>query len=198
MFVSALTPGREDKSEMTEPNIILTGFMATGKTTVGKRLAKHLGYDFVDTDQRIVEQAGMSVADIFEKQGEQAFRKMESDLARELGARQGLVISTGGGMMLDPENASALGRNGRIFCLKATPEEILDRICRDIHARRPLLETADPMKEIQKLLKQREKGYARFYQIRTSDQTPGEIAESLVRILQTPSVLKRSQIRPEN
>ncbi|WP_022665789.1 3-dehydroquinate synthase [Desulfospira joergensenii] len=177
---------------MTEPNIILTGFMATGKTTVGKLLAKHLGYSFVDTDQLIVERSGMPVAEIFEKKGEPAFRKMESDLAEELGSKEGLVVSTGGGMMLDPQNASALSRKGQIFCLVATPEEIFDRVSRDTHAKRPLLETADPMLQVTELLKQREKGYGQFSQMRTSAKTPDEITSNLIGIIRANPDLRLS------
>lgn len=165
---------------MARPNIVLTGFMATGKTTVGKLLAGHLNYDFVDTDEMIVQRAGMAVAEIFRTKGEAAFRQMESDLAEELARRSGLVISTGGGMMLDPENAMVLGKTGQIFCLVATPEEIFDRVSKDTKAKRPLLESPDPMKQVTRLLAQREKGYAKFAQIRTSGIPPEEIVSSLV------------------
>lgn len=163
-----------------KPNIILTGFMATGKTAVGKRLAKKLDYEFVDTDELIVRRAGMPVADIFQKQGEDVFRKMESKLALELGEKQGLVISTGGGMMLNPENASALSAAGKIFCLTASPEEIFDRVSKDTHAKRPLLEASNPMLKITELLKQREKGYLNFPQMPTSGKTPDEVAQLLL------------------
>ena len=166
--------------------------MATGKTTVGKLLAKHLGYEFVDTDRLIVERAGMPVAEIFETKGEQAFRKMESDLAKELGSKEGLVVSTGGGMMLDPNNATALSRKGQIFCLVATPEEIFDRVSRDTHAKRPLLETADPMKQVTELLKQREKGYGQFSQMRTSAKTPDEVTSNLIGIIRANPDLRLS------
>src|SRR5262245_20360797 len=108
-------------------NIVLTGFMGTGKTTVGRLLAARLGYEFVDTDQVIFERDG-EIADIFRTRGENAFREIERELARELASRERLVISTGGRMMLDPDNATAFGRNGMIFCLVATPDEIFERI----------------------------------------------------------------------
>ena len=84
---------------MSKPNIILTGFMATGKTTVGKRLAEQLDYDFVDTDELIVERSGQTVAEIFRQKGEAAFRRMESEISQELGGKEGLVVSTGGRLM---------------------------------------------------------------------------------------------------
>jgi shikimate kinase len=81
---------------MSKPNIILTGFMATGKTTVGKGLAEQLGYAFVDTDELIAERSGQTVAEIFREKGEAAFRRMEAENARELGEKDGLFGSTGG------------------------------------------------------------------------------------------------------
>ncbi len=177
---------------MTKPNIVLTGFMATGKTTVGKLLAKNLDYEFIDTDQLIVQRAGMPVADIFQKQGEDVFRKMESDLALELGEKQGLVISTGGGMMLNPANASALSAKGQVFCLVATPEEIFDRVSKDTHAKRPLLEASDPMHQVTELLKQREKGYGSFSQMRTSAKTPDEVTSNLIGLIRANPDLRLS------
>ncbi len=93
---------------MTKQNIILTGFMGTGKSTVGKMLAKKLGYSFIDTDETIMSRCGITIAEIFKSQGEAAFRKMERSLALELSNQEGLVISTGGGMLLDSVNAELL------------------------------------------------------------------------------------------
>ncbi len=177
---------------MAEPNIVLTGFMATGKTTVGKLLAKHLNYQFVDTDDMIVQRAGMTVAEIFSTKGEPAFRTMESDLAKELAQKTGLVISTGGGMMLDPANASVLSTTGQIFCLVATPEEIFDRVSKDTRAKRPLLESDDPMKQVTQLLAQREQTYGQFSQMRTSAKTPDEITSNLVGIIRANPDLRLS------
>lgn len=177
---------------MIEPNIILTGFMATGKTTIGKLLAKHLGYKFVDTDELIIQRAGMPVADIFRQKGEAVFRKMESELAKELSGKEGLVISTGGRMMLDPDNAAILNLKGQVFCLAATPEEIFDRISKDKHAKRPLLETSNPMQQVVELLKQREEGYGKFPQMRTSAKTPDEVTTNLVGIIRANPDLRLS------
>ena len=125
-------------------NIVLTGFMGTGKTTVGRLLAERLGYEFVDTDS-LIEQRHGTIAEIFRSRGEDAFRQIERELAAELGDRQGLVISTGGRLMLDPRNVASLSRNGRVFCLVATPDEILDRIVKDeAGIERPLLSVPDP------------------------------------------------------
>ncbi|MGD8352596.1 MAG: 3-dehydroquinate synthase [Pseudomonadota bacterium] len=163
-------------------NIILTGFMATGKTTVGKTLASKLGYDFVDTDEIIESRIGMTIAEFFQKEGEAAFRKMESQLALELSNKSGLVIATGGRFMLDPNNARALVKTGRVFCLVATPEEILERAESDTNVR-PLLQVPNPLEHIVELLHQREKGYGRFPQFVTSEKSPESVAGDLVGVL---------------
>ena len=122
-----------------EPNIVLTGFMGTGKTTAGRLLAERLGMEFVDTDELLEERHG-PIAEIFETRGEAAFRELEHALAEELSDRRGVVISTGGRMMLDADNVTALSRTGRVFCLVATPDEIFDRVSSDAdRTARPLL-----------------------------------------------------------
>lgn len=167
---------------MTKPNIILTGFMGSGKSTVGKILARQLGYDFIDTDHLIEQRCGMSVQELFKMQGEEVFRAMEASIARELGAGQGMVVSTGGKLMLDPENAQALGASGRVFCLVASPEETLRRVLIDRGAKRPLLESTSPMDRILELLQERQEGYSRFCQIVTTAKSPEEVAEHLLEI----------------
>ena len=163
-------------------NIILTGFMATGKSSVGKALASHLGYDFVDTDMLIESRTGMTVAELFEEKGEAAFRKMEAELARELADKSGLVIATGGRFMLDGDNAAVLGKTGPVFCLVATPEEILKRVENERHVR-PLLQGPNPLGKIVELLQQRKEGYGRFHQFVTSEKTPETVAEELIEII---------------
>ena len=169
---------------MSRTNIILTGFMGCGKTTVGRKLAKALKYTFIDTDHLIEERQRMKVQEIFAAKGEKAFRAMESDIARELGRGEGQVIATGGGMMLDPDNAAALSVNGRVFCLVAGPEEIFKRISRNKKAKRPLLNTADPLQRIMELMQLREKSYRQFIQIDTSGKDLQEITENLINIIQ--------------
>ncbi len=162
-----------------EHNLVLTGFMGTGKTTVGLQLAQKLGMEFVDTDLLIEERHG-PISQIFKQQGEDAFRDMERSLAAELGGRRGLVIATGGRMLLDPANFKALIRNGRIFCLVATPNEILDRVTNDPARRdRPLLTVADPHQRIVELLAEREPNYARFPRLTTDYRDPDVIADEV-------------------
>src|SRR5687768_3382009 len=135
-----------------DSNLILTGFMGTGKTTVGRLVAEKIGREFVDTDLVIEERHGPIDA-IFQRQGESAFRDIELALAQELGRRNRLVIATGGRMLLDPKNFRELSRNGRIFCLVASPEVIYERVSRDpSRISRPLLEVDDPRQRIVELL----------------------------------------------
>ncbi len=167
-------------------NIILTGFMGTGKTTVGKVLAEKLCRDFIDTDHLIEKRQGMTIPEIFATLGEPAFRQMEADIAKELGKRDGLVISTGGRLMLDPDNVAALGANGRIFCLVATPREILSRLQRDKENHRPLLDVPDPHQQIVKLLEERTKGYQQFLKITTDGKHPQDVAKTLLAMCNEP------------
>lgn len=182
---------------MAKPNIILTGFMATGKTTVGKLLAEQLGYDFVDTDHLIEARCGQTVAEIFREKGEAAFREMEAAVARELGNKDGLVISTGGRLMLDPANAAALSKRGRVFCLVATPEEIIERASKDTQVKRPLLEVPNPMDRIVELLHQRREAYGQFSQLETSAAGPDEVTQKLIAIFQVNQDLRLSIAAPD-
>ena len=167
--------------EQIEINIILTGFMGTGKTTVGRILAARLGHEFVDTDVLIEARTGRSIPTIFAEDGEAAFRQLERDVAAELAAQQGLVIATGGRLMLDPANAVALGATGYIFCLTATPELILARVMADEKAiERPLLQGPDPATRIRQLLAERASLYAQFAQVDTAGLTPAEVAEQIL------------------
>src|SRR5258708_1932192 len=109
-------------------HIVLTGFMGTGKTTIGRMVAQHIGREFVDMDEVMVARAGKSIARIFAEEGADAFRRRESDLCRELAQRSGLVIATGGGALIDDANRSALAPHSRLFCLDATPAEIARRL----------------------------------------------------------------------
>ncbi len=110
-------------------NIVLTGFMASGKTTVGKLLSKKLGMDFVDTDELIEKQEGMSINEIFEKYGEEHFRCLEKELAKKLSQNvTGTVIATGGGFVLNKENINELKKSGVVFNLKTNPEIIKERL----------------------------------------------------------------------
>jgi len=159
-------------------NIILTGFMGTGKTTVGQLLAERLQRPFIDTDDLIVARDGRSIADIFAQDGEAAFRAWERTVALELAQRQGLVIATGGRLMLNEKNAAALAASGQVFCLTAVPQTILARV--QDETKRPLLNVPNPAAQIQRLLDERKEGYGRFRQIHTDGKTAGQIAEEII------------------
>lgn len=157
--------------------------MGTGKTTVGKNLAKQLDYQFIDTDHLIEERIGMTIAEYFKKEGEAAFRRQEELLAQELAEREGHIISTGGRFMLNPDNAAALSKTGRVFCLVATPDEILDRVTGDTENVRPLLQVENPMENIVELLQQRKDGYGRFSQFVTSQKEADMVAQDIAGIV---------------
>ena len=136
-------------------NMILIGYMGSGKTTVGKIAAERKNYTFVDTDEMIVEQQHRSISEIFAADGEQAFRDMETALLGQLivEKREHLVISTGGGMPMRAENRQLLARLGKVVYLKASPVTIYNGIKGD--TTRPLLQCENPLKRIEEMLAER-------------------------------------------
>lgn len=166
-------------------NVVLTGFMGTGKTTVGRLLAERLGYRFVDTDA-VIESRHGPISDIFATHGEEHFRQLERVIAKELAVQSDLVVATGGRLMLDAVNAAALGSNGRVFCLTASADEVLRRVGGDSEgSERPLLAAADRLRRIAGLLAERAAGYLRFEQVDTEGRAPEEIVSDLVARLET-------------
>ncbi len=139
-------------------NIVLMGFMGTGKSTVGRALARQLGLKFLDMDTLIEEQAGKPISRIFAEDGEPHFRAMERALSQELAQRKGLVIACGGGVVLNADNIQDYSRTGLVVCLTATPEIIFKRTAKDRN--RPLLEEEDRMRRILELLEKRKALYA--------------------------------------
>jgi len=140
-------------------NIILTGFMATGKSSVGRRLAVRLGYDFLDLDTLIAAEGGMPIAQIFAIQGEATFRAMEARMVERVAGRKGCVVATGGGTIADQRNLEALKRSGVVITLTADPQTILSRIGPGDD--RPMLWGGDRLERIRTLLEQRAQAYAR-------------------------------------
>jgi shikimate kinase len=143
------------------PQVILTGFMATGKTEVGRRLAKVLGRPFVDIDGLVEAASGQKVADIFAREGEARFRALERAAVAEACLVPDAVVATGGGTLLDPENRRRLAAAGPIVCLAASPEDILRRV--GDPASRPLLANghgADRLARVRALLTERAPVYA--------------------------------------
>ena len=157
--------------------------MGTGKTTVGRLIARQLEWSFVDTDDVIVARHG-SIEAIFAEQGEDAFRALEREVAAEVARGQHHVIATGGRMLLDPANADALTATGRVFCLVADADEIVRRLQADIGGPvRPLLSGGDPAAAVARLLDERAAGYGQFEQVLTADRPPLDIATDIIRRL---------------
>lgn len=160
--------------------IVLTGFMGTGKSVVGRRLAQRLGLTFVDLDEAIEEAADMTIPEIFASEGESGFRRRERELISCLAARRDCVIATGGGAVLDPENVRNLKMAGVLVCLWAEPAIILERIGADTH--RPLLQAPNRLATIRELLAQRAPAYAQAdLSVETSESSVEEIVERIVR-----------------
>jgi shikimate kinase len=138
-------------------NIVLIGYRGSGKTSIGKRLASNLWMDFVDTDVLIVERAGKTIREIFAEEGEEGFRRRESEVMAEVGARDNLVIAAGGGAILKAENVAALKKNGKVVWLKATPEALFGRIQADAgtDVNRPNLTAAGGLEEVRQVLEKR-------------------------------------------
>src|SRR5215472_11840454 len=172
--------------------LILTGFMATGKSAVGRILARRLGWRFIDSDLEIAARAGKSIPAIFAEEGESRFRALERQTIAELTADDRhcpncgnvlpAVISTGGGALVDTQNCTMLKRAGLVICLTARPEVIATRIGRSASRRPKLVEGGKPLdKRIRELLAERADAYARAdLTIDTSDFSPGAIAEMVI------------------
>ena len=146
-------------------NVVLIGFMGTGKSAVGRVLARRTSFRHLDTDAEIERRAGKTIPQIFADDGEEAFRARETALLSSLVERheedKPLILSTGGGTPLRPENANLLKRTGTVVWLQVAPEAILARVAHSLHER-PLLAAhqADPLGRIQSLLASREQAYA--------------------------------------
>ena len=165
----------------TQRNVILAGFMGVGKSTVGRLCAQRLGYEFVDTDIEIERREGVSVAQIFAQKGEAYFRARETDLTQEIASRNGLVVATGGGMIVNDANRALLLGSGVCVALVAAPDEILRRIGPDAAARRPMLQGGAPEARVVQLLKERAPKYAQLhYYVNTAGQTPQQVSERVV------------------
>jgi len=138
-------------------NIILTGFMGVGKTSVGTRLARDLGFVFVDTDELIEADQKTTITDIFSSFGEPYFRDVEMRIIGQTLAGENQVVSTGGGAVVREENRALFKRRGITICLTARPEVIYDRIRTETH--RPLLQVPDPLGKIREMLAARDPFY---------------------------------------
>jgi len=141
-------------------SIALIGFMGTGKTAVGKRLAEKLGKDFVELDALIERKAGKTIPQIFQQDGEIPFRELEIEAAKEVAGKKNVVIACGGGVVLNKINIDRLRKESLVVYLKASPEVILKRTSSDTDER-PLLDTANKTVKVRELLKFRQPFYER-------------------------------------
>ena len=163
-------------------NIIITGFMGTGKTAVAKQLACKLKMEFIDMDQIIEESHGISIADIFSRYGENYFRQQENKLAKELSQKENMVIATGGGTLLSLDNARTLGQTGEIVCLYADSQTIYNRVKRKNN--RPLLKGKNILSEINRLLEERKKIYDNIkWKIDTTNLNIQEVTDKIIALL---------------
>ena len=138
-------------------NIILTGFMATGKTDIGMSIARLMKMKFIDTDELIEYREDMKISEIFSVKGEKYFRDLEYALAEELGGSDNCVVSTGGGFVLKPENIAKIRKHGWVVNLYASVDRIIQRV--EGRTDRPLLNNGDRRKKIETLLEARKKFY---------------------------------------
>lgn len=161
-------------------NIVLVGFMGTGKSATGHILANRLDRRFIDMDALIEERAGKKIADIFAAEGEAHFRSLEHALAVELSECSDLVIATGGGIVLNPDNIKAFSKTGVVICLQSGPDTILQRVSKQSH--RPLLEDNDDKAQaIRTLLEKRHPLYEAIpLKIDTTHHTPEETAQEAI------------------
>lgn len=173
---------------MKPVNVVIYGPPGSGKTTVGEALARKLGREFVDADALVAARTGLRIPELFAQRGEAEFRRIESEVCAELAARDGLVIAPGGGALLNADNRAALERAGVVFCLRAEPGVLLERLQRE--GNRPLIAGNDPAARLHALLEARRALYDSFpEQLDTSRSTPAQITDEIARRLQPRSLL---------
>lgn len=160
-------------------NLYIVGFMGTGKTTVGKRVAHLLKREFVELDDMIVQQEGLAIVDIFAKKDEAYFRMVETDIVRQLAQQSNLVVSCGGGVVIDDNNIAVLKETGLMICLGASAKTIYERT--KASDARPLLNVENPLEHIGTLLDQRALQYQKaHYFIDTVGISIDEVARKIV------------------
>ena len=137
----------------------LVGMPGSGKSTVGRHLARQLGLRFLDTDTEVERRLGMPIRDWFAQHGEDSFRDVEQDVIEDLTSQDGVVLATGGGAILRPSNRDALHSRSHVFYLRSTPEELFRRLRHD--TQRPLLQVADPQRRLRDLFRERDPLYRR-------------------------------------
>lgn len=165
-------------------NVILCGFMGCGKSTVGTLLAEKLNYTFLDSDNVIEQREKMTVSEIFAVSGEEYFRAVEATVIKELCKQNSLLIATGGGAVLNPQNAKVLRNNGTVFFLDVTPETVLERLKDDTS--RPLLQKNDKESAVRELMDIRRPEYIRqSHHTIDGNRTPEAVSEDIIKLLET-------------
>ncbi len=173
-------------------NIVLTGFMGTGKSKIGERLATELRMGYLDTDELIEKREKKSISAIFKKRGEEYFRRLETKVVKEVALLDNSVISTGGGAVLRGENMRMLKKNAFIVCLFASPEVILKRTKGDDN--RPLLGVNNQKKRIEKLLAIRKPYYEKAdFSVDTSTLSSEEVVGKIVKSLEKKKSISQSR-----
>lgn len=164
-------------------NIALVGFMATGKTTIAKKLARSLGMEFIDIDRAIEEKMGMKISYIFEKHGEDYFRQIEKNIVEETSKLENMVISCGGGVCLDSENIVNLKKKGKVVLLEADVETVLQRV--SLNNNRPLLKDKKDVESIKDIMDRRKDSYHRAADIivDTSKKSISQVRDEILREL---------------
>ena len=165
-------------------NIVLIGYRGTGKSVVGRILARRLGMAYEGMDANIVDRAGMPIPEIVDRHGWDRFREIETEEALDLAGRDSLIIDTGGGVIERPENMPALAKNGVVFWLKASVETIVRRIRGD-DQRPALTEGKTFTEEVEEVLDRRREKYkaAARFEIDTDDLTPEQVAEEIISLI---------------
>ncbi len=162
-----------------DENLFLVGLMGAGKSTVGRLLARRLKRSFYDSDHEIERRCGVGIPVIFDIEGERGFRAREAQVIAELAALDGIVVATGGGVVLDAENRRRLAARGTVVYLHARPADLYDRVRHDRH--RPLLANANPLIKLEELYAQRDPLYREVADLVVNTGKQG--AQALVRDL---------------
>jgi len=163
-------------------NIYLVGFMGTGKTSVGRLLAEKKVWNFIDLDELIELKEQRRIVDIFAKEGEPYFRKIEKKTLKEVATQKGFVVACGGGIVLDKDNIKLMKKTGNLICLSASTDKILKRVAASSH--RPLLNVGDQRKRIELLLKMRQPYYLQADKvIDTSHLSVKQVADEIAKIV---------------
>src|SRR6476469_11176727 len=170
-------------SRPTMDNLILVGFSCSGKTTLGRNVARRLRLTFVDTDRLIEEMTGRTIPDIFLEDGEAAFRDLEREAIDRILQQRNQVVSTGGGAFVDPDNRRRLREGNLVIHLQVRPETVVDRLRNSRSGRpRPLLESPDPLNRVVQLMADRKEAYsAAHVTIGVDDRTRYELVGELRR-----------------